>query len=148
MEAGAVNDSFWTAWPACAECGRRRQTECPTCGSAGTEFPMAEYQAPTEPIHGSRDAGAANRSGATGLEQGPVAPRLPSWPLLHCPQCDEAFTPRFYRQCPQCGHDQGEGIRFQSWQPEPISHRVVITILGLLGLALGTALYLWRLFPD
>ena len=31
-------------WPACPGCGERRQTICPTCGVAGTDFPNAEYQ--------------------------------------------------------------------------------------------------------
>ena len=65
-----------------------------------------------------------------------------------CPQCDEAFAPRFYRLCPQCGYDQGSGIEIRTWQPEPLSEQLLLAISGLVFLGLAFWTYFWWLFQG
>lgn len=126
----------WTDWPCCAQCGRRRLTVCPTCGAAGDQFALAEYLAPAAPVQRSR-GGASERP-----EQDDPGCEI----LLMCPQCDEAFAPRFYRRCPQCGHDEGTGIDVQPWSVEPLSENTLLILCGLIGLVTAIVLYVRWLF--
>jgi hypothetical protein len=77
-------DTFedWTDWPVCPVCGERRSARCPVCGATGTKFPVADFQ-PSE---------AGQRV------------------LLMCADCDDHMLPEWYRLCPRCGHDYGDGI--------------------------------------
>jgi hypothetical protein len=136
--------AYWAEWPTCSQCGRRRQTECPICGTAGNDFPLAEFLAPPEPIRGSRLAHGEQPNENTSCEPTSNAPAAEI--LLHCPQCDEVFHPQFYRRCAECGLDQGRGIQPPIWEPEPLPFRVTVTIFGLVGIALASMLYLWMLF--
>jgi hypothetical protein len=72
----------WKDWPACPQCGMRRQVRCPICGSAGTSFPLADI----------------SESGGEELV------------LLVCDACDDHFRPEMFRLCHQCGFDYGDGI--------------------------------------
>ena len=65
-----------------------------------------------------------------------------------CPQCDEAFAPRFYRRCPQCGHDEGTGIDVQPWDVEPLSDKMLLVICGLIVVVTLIVLYFRWLFPP
>lgn len=99
---------------------------------------MAEYQVPGEPRRGTRSETEAERrwSGAAS----PV--------LLLCPRCDEAFTPRFYRICPACGCDAGDGYEPHAHSREPLSNRVLLVLYGLIGVTALILLYFWFLFQD
>jgi hypothetical protein len=124
----------WTHWPRCAHCGRLRLTVCPTCGMAGDQFALAEYLAPAAPLHSSR--------GPT-----PEAPEEEGKTvLLVCPQCDEAFAPRFYRRCAQCGHDAGSGLEVPTLAVEPLSTNTLLVLVGLLALVALIVLYFRWLF--
>jgi uncharacterized paraquat-inducible protein A len=72
----------WADWPVCPACGERRSARCPVCGATGTSFPLADFQ--------PSDSGQ----------------RV----LLVCPDCDDHMLPEWYRLCPRCGHDYGDGI--------------------------------------
>lgn len=79
----AADEGVWKDWPACPSCGERRHARCPVCELAGDRFPLADLEV---------------------TDKGPQV-------LLLCTECDEPFTPVFYRLCHRCGHDFGEGIR-------------------------------------
>lgn len=105
------------------------------CGTASNTFPLAEYQAagqpqrPTRELAGERSA----RNSAPGV-------------LLVCTHCDEAFTPQFYRICPACGHDAGDGIDPRRHATDPISGRVLLAIYALVAVIALLLLYFWFLF--
>jgi hypothetical protein len=131
-------------WPTCPSCGERRQTICPTCGVAGTDFPNAEYQvsdwAP-EPTVASESCGCGSGgSCATGADadDGASAAGGSPPPLLKCETCDDIFEPRYYRDCPWCGHDFGEGISAAMPSGESLNARTkfVLAVVGLGFLAL------------
>ncbi|MHB8954921.1 MAG: hypothetical protein ACYC4U_18265 [Pirellulaceae bacterium] len=126
----------WSSWPACAHCRRPRLTVCPICGMAGTSFPLAEYLAPAAPLQSSRSRDPDDPP----HESEPVAI------LLMCPQCDEAFPPRFYRHCPECGHDAGEGLSVPGGAFSPLSDETLLVITGLLALLAALVMYLRWLF--
>jgi hypothetical protein len=66
--------------------------------------------------------------------------------LLLCPDCDEAFPPRFYRRCHACGHDFGSGYEPPAPVKQELSERAVLVLFGLMLLLLGGILYFWLLF--
>jgi hypothetical protein len=132
------DDEKWPDWPRCPKCGRNRQTFCPTCDIAGDQFPLAEY-IPAAPVKASRrDAACACRS--CDDEDVPV--------LLMCPSCDEAFAPKFYRLCEECGHDFGEGRQVEVSEPEELTDRALFVIVTLGVLTIGVLGYLWYLFRS
>ena len=108
----------WSDWPVCPDCGERRSARCPVCGASGTDFPVADIQ-------------------ASGTDQ-----RI----MLVCQDCDDHILPEWYRLCPRCGHDFGEGVEvIRSAQPVIDISRsewlvAALTVMG--GLALG-AYFLW-----
>jgi hypothetical protein len=126
----------WTSWPCCARCGRPRLTICPICGVAGTRFPLAEFLAPAVPLRSSRARDPARE------QHDSEAVEI----LFTCPQCDEAFPPRFYRHCPECGHDAGEGLPVPRHDFSPPSEETVLAVSGLLFLAVAMVLYFRWLF--
>lgn len=81
-DASEVEPLEWSAWPLCIQCGERRSARCPVCGVSGTRFPLADIQE---------------------TEDGQRA-------LLVCEACDDHFVPEWYRLCPRCGHDFGDGL--------------------------------------
>lgn len=107
-------------WPTCPQCGRRRMTACPICQTASAEFPAAEY-APA----------AADES-----------PNEARQPLLMCPTCDEAFTPRYYRRCELCGHQFGGGNEADG-EPAEFGGRALWLLAGMLVLGCAAAVYFW-----
>lgn len=129
-------DRTWRDWPVCPQCGRLRQTVCPTCGGAGIQFPVAEYQADAEPQRGSRPSTVRETP----------SPDPTDGTLLMCPRCDEAFMPRFYRICPACGNDAGEGVELEDRPGEQVSRRVLLAVYGLAAVAVLMLIYFWSLF--
>jgi RNA polymerase subunit RPABC4/transcription elongation factor Spt4 len=115
-------------WPVCSECGRRRQTVCPVCGTAGDEFPRAD---------------------------GPLSPELaPNGEAslaLICSTCDEPFVAEHLRYCPWCGSDAGAGIDVDSRhypvveEPAAWNGRAVAVGLGVLAVMALLAGYLMAL---
>ena len=129
-------DRAWTDWPVCSRCGRRRQAVCPACGAAGNQFLKAEYQAAGEPRRGTRELNAGNRGATEGGQQ----------VLLLCSRCDEVFVPRFYRVCPACGADAGDGVEIERHGGEQISNRLLLAVGGLFVAVAFVLLYFWFLF--
>lgn len=123
-------------WPHCPQCEALRQTVCPICHVAGTDFPAAEYTLASMVLENDCDPDNLD------IEQ--TALDDASW-LLVCHNCDEAFQPEFYRKCPWCGHDFGQGMEL-SPPGEPTSDREVAVIIGLGLLAVAAVMYLWLLF--
>ena len=72
----------WSEWPVCARCGQRRTARCTVCGSARTDFRLAELQPSGEAGH----------------------------VLFQCDDCDDVIEPQWYRRCAACRHDFGDGI--------------------------------------
>lgn len=68
--------------------------------------------------------------------------------LLMCPSCDEAFAPKFYRLCEECGHDFGEGRQVKVPVPVELPGRVLFVIAALAALAIGVLFYWWLLFRS
>jgi len=137
------DDEKWLDWPRCPSCERNRPTFCPTCDIAGDQFPLAEYIPAAAPVHATRRAsGCACRTCDKDRdeEHAPV--------LLMCPCCDEAFAPKFYRLCEECGHDFGEGRQVEVSEPEELSGRVLFVISALSALTIGILVYLWQLFRS
>lgn len=129
-------DSVWEQWPECPQCGLARQAVCPNCELAGIEFPMAEYQAAAEPMRKTRSEGDEPTSSE---------PSIPPRVVLACPSCDEAFSPRFYRRCADCGHDFGEGISIEAGAEEELPDRALSVVVALAALAVVLMLYFWWL---
>ncbi len=140
-------DRMWEDWPACTQCGRPRQTVCPTCGQAGNCLPLAGYQAAAEPQRNSRIPPVHPDSlQQTDPTPDTDVPQRPQHPLLLCPRCDEAFAPRFYRICPACGCDAGSGLELQSLVSEHASNSVLLAVYGLVAVGGALLLYFWFLF--
>ena len=98
---------------------------------------MAEYLAPAAPLESSRGR----------AEERPVPDGAGREVLLLCPQCDEAFAPRFYRWCPQCGQDAGTGIDTRvSGNDEPLSEHALLILGVLISLVTAIVLYFRWLF--
>ncbi len=133
-----MDDGDWQAWPRCDGCGGRRQTICPACATAGSDFRLAEYLAPAEDMRDSRSAAiSADETVATKFEI-----------LLTCPQCHDAFAPKFYRRCATCGHLGPDGIEVRQWRIEPLPDRVVFAIACLLALAAVISFYFWMILAH
>lgn len=126
--AGPAVGHLPEAWPCCPSCSRPRETSCPMCGETGYHFPAAEL-VPEE---------FTNRR--------PVPAELAEapWPVL-CPVCDWLFEPQFYRRCPWCGHDFGQG-REIAIQPrkvvEPLNPRIVLGLVLTVAVVVGILVYL------
>jgi len=108
----------WSDWPVCPDCGERRSARCPVCGVSGTSFRLADIQ---ESQTGQRV-------------------------FLLCDNCDDHVLPEWYRLCPRCGHDFGEGVEV-SPTAQPLlevsrSEWLVVALMVLGWLALG-AYFIW-----
>ena len=127
-------EEAWEQWPRCPQCSQPRQCACPACQVAGVDFPLAEYQAASAPLHPTR----------AHIDESPVSlPPTHGRPLLRCTTCDEVFAPRFYRRCQNCGHDFGEGIDLETAPQEELTPRFFLLLAGML-LTLGVLLvYFW-----
>ena len=60
--------------------------------------------------------------------------------LLMCETCNEAFPPRCYRTCHQCGFDFGDGLELQE-VPEDVhdevNSRAILVVVGLVVMLVG-----------
>ena len=104
-------------WPACPQCGARRMTRCPVCGTAGTQFPSADMdfsgllglpEAPPSTCH----CGPGGCTPATPTSQEAASepqPGVPPQRMLTCTTCDEPFVPEYPRRCEWCGHTFADG---------------------------------------
>jgi hypothetical protein len=119
----------WADWPLCPECQHRRQAICDSCQFPGNDFPLAEFMDSIEiaPI------GQFENGEHVEAEPRESTPRI----LLMCPQCDEAFPPRFYRQCQWCGHEFESGRRIDSPITEPLTPQAIWTIFALAVFCVG-----------
>ena len=136
----------WTNWPRCPSCRRLRQTRCPVCKVAGTDFSLAEFiesandgdwdddqnqedhDADEKPIRFVADDSDENE---------PV--------LLLCSLCDEAFPPQFYRHCEACGFDFRSGLEARPVPAavhEPMNQRLLVVLLALGAATIGLFVYL------
>jgi hypothetical protein len=115
--AGAAEGADWAEWPLCPACGERRSARCSICGSSANRFPLAD------------------------IEQAEGGDRV----LLVCQSCDDHFLPEWYRLCPRCGHDFGDGIEVdQPPSPREFSLRTALVVAGLLsGVVAFLAYFLW-----
>lgn len=103
-EPDSGNGLPWEEWPRCPQCGTARQCICPICETAGTHFPLADYQrtaAPQIPIIPSVPPAPEAIPPAVSESAFPAAP------LLRCTICDEIFRPAFYEMCHACDHRFG-----------------------------------------
>lgn len=109
-------------WERCPVCGRARVTSCPICETAGTEFIPADYtgeESLTDSILGRPTS-------------------------VICPTCDEPFVPEFYRFCPWCEHDFGEGHEPDAAESDGaylLQGRALLLMLCLFGLILALGVY-------
>jgi hypothetical protein len=131
-----MSSTTWEDWPVCPSCHRRRQTACPVCGVAGDGFPLSDYLAPLEPMRDSRKPEVLSRQQQKdGLEV-----------LLICPQCDEAFSPNFYRYCAECGHDYLEGMDVEKGDFEVLTERTLWAIVALVVVGVALLAYFSLMF--
>lgn len=143
----------WADWPLCPRCRTPRQTACPTCKVPGTDFPLAELNPAAEflPVLMDRDATVADNDGQEAAEP-PDAPSAATddgpGVMLICPTCDEAFSPRFYRWCENCGHDFGSGREDEPPEESDTNYRVVAAIVVTIGVLAGLWIYLVWLFQS
>jgi hypothetical protein len=111
----------WSDWPACRHCGKLRQTRCPICRTAGSEFHLAD--------------------------PGPL--RVQSAVSLICPICDDPFEPKFYRTCSWCGHEHNDGLPFDETvinaEENDRSVMVSAALLAIFLIGLFYLLYTFRL---
>jgi rubrerythrin len=131
LEEEADREAF--AWPECPHCRRPRQTSCPVCETAGTDFPPA-FMADEEP-QTDRPAGEKPAQ------------------LVLCETCDEPFVPEFLARCEWCGHRFRDGSEL----PAPpivtplfdeVNPRVWIVIAGLALLLAATFATLFHIGPN
>ena len=157
-------------WPLCPQCGARRVTRCPICGTAGTDFARVDPEfvgAPdlnedAQPISscGCGSGGCSHGQSAVNVENGltdasradtsqptEVESDAPEVTLV-CTTCDEPFVPEYSLGCPACDHAFLDG-----YDPEPgpvvreqISSRTIAVILGLVGLLIAVFVYFASLF--
>ena len=125
-------------WPTCPQCGRRRSTFCPICQTAGAEFPPAEYAPRAAEL--DEETGKRNEAVAAPANQGGTNEEV----LLMCPTCDEAFTPRFYRQCELCGYHFAGGIETGE-QPPELAGRPLWVLAGMILLGCALWAYFWMI---
>jgi predicted RNA-binding Zn-ribbon protein involved in translation (DUF1610 family) len=174
QDDSAAEPQPWADWPRCPRCGARRDTACPDCAVPGTDFALAELDPAAdlmplphdkgEPAAGCRSGHDACCSGGTAASrcvdhgEGSDDESLPDSDssavaigapvvMFVCPTCDEAFTPRFFRRCRQCGHDFGSGPDIEP-ADEPANYRVVFAMLAVIAAMAGIWIYLVLLFRQ
>jgi hypothetical protein len=121
------------AWPECPHCRRPRQTSCPVCETAGTNFPPAFM--PDEEPETDGPAGEKPRQ------------------LVLCETCDEPFVPTFLSRCEWCGHRFRDGSELPappSVTPlfDEVNPRVWIVIAGLVFVLAATFATLFHIAPK
>ena len=143
------------ARPECPDCGKPRAAVCPFCRAAGSDFPAADMDFSMSVIETQCDCGGNCGPGAGGTDAEKLAEQAApgaddAWlempTMLVCPDCDEPFPPKYYRQCTGCGHDFGSGAEL----PDPIhqeqlSTRVIAVIAFLVLSAIVAGVYLWAI---
>ncbi len=126
-ELGRVLD----AWPTCPGCARPRQTVCPVCETAGSNFKVG-----TDPDRDDATDDHTDRwDDAPGANQ------------VICPTCDESFAPKYLRRCEWCGHDFLTGIEPPVREEEigePLHLRIGFVVAVLLAMFGGAFWLLMR----
>lgn len=145
-------------WPWCPQCEAPRTTRCPVCGTAGSDFALADadFSGAPEPdaaaaVPASFRCGPggctpAGSAAETDAPAGDEPQAEPTRTLLMCPTCDEPFEPEYPRVCEWCGHEFPDGFQVEIPQEplEQIDSRVYMVVFGLL--ALGVALVAYFMF--
>lgn len=151
-----------TPWPGCPQCGRRRITRCPACGTAGTDFPPADTAPAAIDV---LDPQSASGAACVGCGPGGCSPARTegeesdsalerqtseaSAPMLMCPTCDEPFVPEYARRCEWCGHefaDGYEGYEDGAATAEPMNMRIAAVVVGLIVFVVAILVYLLFIF--
>jgi len=104
----------WPGWPRCPTCDERREAVCPICKNAGNQFSLAHVPTGLETadlvdLLTSVDF-MQRRLERHGLADTSDQAALDANVLLMCNICDEAFLPRFYEECKDCGHQFSTGL--------------------------------------
>lgn len=112
-----------------------------SCGGGGALTVCARHEEET----GAEDDGQ-------GAESPPDSPSAVaedgSEVMLLCPTCDEAFSPRFYRWCANCGYDFGSGREGGTAEESVTNDRVVLTVIAVIAALVGSWMYLAWLFRE
>ena len=144
-------------WPECPECGSRRTTLCPVCGTAGSNFPAADsdlasasmLSTPAQPSSCGCGSGGCSSdqhdeqvdeesAGPTDADAGFDVPDN----LLMCTTCDEPFAPNYPRLCEWCGHEFADGYAVDPpSELEPVNSRTMAVIFVLAVLAVCLVAY-------
>ena len=153
-----MSDEQLHPWPRCPQCDARRPTICPVCQTAGTDFPLADadFVAPpgvaddaqpvscgcgsggcSTPGHAAREDASAQDAVDETQTEAEAPPRM-----LMCPTCDDPFVPAYPRRCEWCGHEFPDGFDPDAQRMiEPVSHRAIAVIAGLLALLAALLVY-------
>jgi hypothetical protein len=137
-----LDSEQWADWPCCPQCGRRRQTRCSTCDLGGDDFPLAEFLPVAEALPVKEGCGSCSQ---TERSRQSTADRDFGL-LLMCPNCEEAFSPTYYRVCQQCGHDFGEGWQVPTHDADPTNDRALLVLGALIAIGIAMLAYFWYLF--
>ncbi|HUT90872.1 MAG TPA: hypothetical protein VMY37_15310 [Thermoguttaceae bacterium] len=170
MPEGESPPSVPEKWHLCPQCGARRTTRCPICGTTGTEFAQADPEfvgtpglsEDAQPISscGCGSGGCSHGQSAVNVENGLTgaagaeaherreaesdAPEV----MLVCTTCDEPFVPEYSRRCPACDHEfpDGDDVESDPAARDRMGVRAVAVILGLAVLFIAVFVYFASLF--
>lgn len=165
-EPDSLEDRVVDAWPCCPQCGERRMTRCPACGTSGTDFLPADPNTgdllglPTPSAGafsgcscgpggcGKRDAETAEDVSANEEDKADHPTEEPaetaSSTLLLCPTCDEPFHPQYLRRCEGCGHEFPDGVEMPQHEEEsrePFNRQVAIAAYVIVTFCLAAMLF-------
>jgi len=148
-----------------------RETACPTCNVPRTDLPLAELNPAADLLpaldgaqghaehgqYGGECCGAGAQPNCSTCEDSPAddkfqetgqPPGSPAAVMLICPTCDEAFSPRFYRWCENCGHDFGSGREDEPPEESDTNYRVVWAAVATVAVLIGLWIYLAWVFRS
>ena len=127
------------AWPLCPGCQQPRHTMCEICGTAGSDFSLADM-----PPHDLSPAsnGEESQDDQASIDAEPAL-------VVICSTCDEPFEPEFLRRCQWCSHDFGDGrdldvakdAQAMSMPTDYLNHRALLLAGGMLAILIALAVY-------